>query len=154
MRFFKSKPVPSSHESSITPTVDHTLFVGLEKLKRNAADYMCIQSERLSTHQKRLVFVMACCIACGGCAAMIVHAVQGDSKMSSIIPVRINVPPVLHSQIQAAPIVTDAQYKRLLKFKNSCDSLQRSEGGMILYEDMIRSRPGLMDSVDFLISIH
>jgi len=153
MRFFERKADRSRQQPASTPTPKCTLLVALAKLKRKTADFIGKQSERLSTRQKWIAFVMLCCIAGSVCGAMIVRAVQGNSKMSSIRPVNINVPPIIHPESQAVPMVTDEQYKRLIKFKRSCDSLQRSEQGKIQYKDMVRSRPGLMDTVDFLISI-
>jgi hypothetical protein len=46
--------------------------------------------------------------------------------------------------------VSEAQYRRIKRFRVYMDSLARSPSGKILYDSITRHRPGLMDSVRFI----
>ena len=47
-------------------------------------------------------------------------------------------------------IVTEAEYKRVKAFESYMDSLKKSKNGYVIYDSILHSRPGLMDSVQEL----
>lgn len=83
---------------------------------------------------------------------LIVHALSGNSNTPVSIS-RIKKPAHVAETGEASNAeVQDAgvEYVRVRQFRLYMDSLARSPSGSIIYDSIIRSRPGLMDSVRFI----
>ncbi|MCT1523834.1 hypothetical protein [Sphingobacterium hotanense] len=50
----------------------------------------------------------------------------------------------------SSPQVSEAEYKRIRRFRLYMDSLARSPAGKSKHDSMVKHRPGLMDSVRFI----
>lgn len=121
----------------------------VEEVKRNTASYLGKQSDKLSIKQKKLTFIVFGVLMAGVCLSLIVKPFNGVSTtLDALTSHAMTTIPVQ----QDDSVFSRKDFQTLLRFKHSMDSLKQAnpEG----YNEFLKDRQGLIDSVNFLIEIY
>ncbi|HTF21688.1 MAG TPA: hypothetical protein VK658_26595 [Chryseolinea sp.] len=122
-----------------------------DKAKRWLADVLQKQSERLSPTQKRTALVgIAVIIAMISVAVIAYPFRNGSLDSSALLPMKIHAPSL------TAPVpdnvFSEEDFLLLTRFKKTLDSLKRYDPQV--YNDILKGRDGLLDSVTYLIGLY
>lgn len=85
---------------------------------------------------------------------LITNSVNTISNDHSIRPHAIEMPQIISPDLQLEAFMTPEDYQMLLQFLQRMDSLKKSPEGLVLYNDITRGHPGLLDSINTLISMY
>lgn len=124
------------------------------KWQRSWAGWMQDITERLSRKGKLIAMSIFCLLFGGYSFYQITHAIAGKQGYSISIT---SVKKPEHLQKSAkdltkmASVITKEEYLRLQHFTAYMDNLALSPKGKIVYDSILASRPGLMDSIQFII---
>ena len=149
IRLFKRR----TDKPSLMYPVFQRLGAVIDKRQRQLAKYLLTKTERLSRRIK-FYWLAIFCILFGG-ASLYIFLCSIESENDQIFIDRMTFPKHIgksdtsHYQKQI-PVLTDNQYRKIQRFKNYMDSLQKSAMGKIKYDSIVKSRPGLMDSLLFV----
>lgn len=125
---------------------------GYRHLQGGWANWMMKRTEKFSRRTWVVLLILFVLSTSTYSAYLTVRAVaKKGSNSFTITPIK---KPKHTTETGEAPIeaaeVSEAEYSRIKKFRVYMDSLTRSASGKILYDSIIRHRPGLMDSVRFI----
>jgi len=132
------------------PTIPRLLKDDFEKRKRQLANFLNAQFERLPSRNRKLFFILL--------AIVLGSAIIGVTHSSFRHPVFF-----LGGQYQrdattllpdstGEDIVTPDEYNVIIKFTQSLDSLKSQNP--LGYKDLMDVHPGLLDSIHLLINIY
>jgi hypothetical protein len=122
----------------------------IENYKRQLADNLTRTSERFSLQsKKRLLAVLGIIMGCI-CLAMMIEPFRKPFNNMDMIPAAQHDPVVIVPPEN--PLLSPQDYKMLLEFKQTMDSLKVND--RISYDEILQGREGLLDSINFLISIY
>ncbi len=124
----------------------------IDQLKRYLASFLGRQSEKLSSQQKKLSLLFFGILMGGISLGLIFRPFINSESGSFTIPEGMKttitiVPPETHE-----PIIVQEDLQMLLEFKSTLDSLYKFDRPT--YEELLRGREGLLDSIDFLIGLY
>lgn len=153
MKLFKKITKEDNREERKPFGILETLYTGILKFQRKLADWMGRQSEKLSPQGKKISFLLFGLLMGGISFTLIVNSFKGTSGNASIFPQAIE-SPVLSPSARPDPVMTPEEYKKLIHFRKMMDSLKQSPQGRMLYNEILQDRTGLLDSIDFLLSIY
>lgn len=120
--------------------------------QRKWADWMQNKTESLSGKGKTIALFCFCLLAGGYSIYLIAISLVAKQNISLSITSIYKpqyVPRSGKEQVMGASISKE-DYLRVHRFKTYMDSLARSPTGKIIYDSILISRPGLMDSVNFI----
>lgn len=124
----------------------------MESGKQQLAKFLNRHSEKLSTGQKKLALLFMGILM--GCISFmfILKPFQDSAAHTFRLPEGmvsngLIIPPGEHDAM-----FTEEDYRLLLKFKSMLDSLYKVDRAT--YDQVLQGREGLLDSIDFLISIY
>ena len=145
MKLFKKK---QKEEKQKTPISILVMIAGyIEQLKRKLADFLGRQSERLTVSQRKVVLVLFGLSVGSICAGLVVRPFAEDQQERFMIPTSVEAPKLVQPETAG-----QTDYQSLIWFKRVMDSLKHSPEGRAQYERIMNERPGLLDSVDFILS--
>lgn len=143
--------------SATTTSVQDRLAGGIAQfllsLQNLFAKFMSKKINRLSTKFKKLLLAMFSIV----CMASIIYALTDVFK-----PLRNNdwvfpsYPSTLKKTHKVSPVyspeptIRKSEIIRIEHFKNYMDSLNQSDSGKMFYQSILKSRPGLMDSIKII----
>lgn len=124
----------------------------IEKYKRQLADNLNRRSERLTLQsKKRLLAFLGIILACI-CLVMMIEPFRKPFSNMDMIPAAQRGPVVIVPPGSGESLLSPRDYKMLLEFKQTMDSLKVND--RISYDEILQGREGLLDSINFLISIY
>ncbi len=129
----------------------------LLSVQRCFSAFMNERLDKLSRRGKQVCLILFCLVF-GGLSIQALTGVIRDHVHFSrhIKPARFSVPKYINgtgTEI-SQPTVTDIDISRINIFKRRMDSLKVSGRGRNIYERILRSRPGLMDSIKAMEQLH
>jgi hypothetical protein len=127
---------------------------GLQKVQRKWADWMNRQVARLSLKSQKIVFVVWAALMFLACSYTIVsNTVNRPSKVKTSNQMKL---PRLRLQQPASRSieVSDEMYQRVRAFKRKMDSLGRTQHGQLSRDSLLKTRPGLMDSIKMVEQLY
>lgn len=134
------------------PTVWEQLSQTIDNHQRQLAAYIGRQSEKLS-RQTKTFLLLAFAIVIGGISlTLVIRSFQDSPAKTLIIPLGIKTPALVKPHQYAGPLLSGDEYKILIDFKQTLDSLKTYDRAT--YDELLKGREGLLDSINFLISIH
>lgn len=129
----------------------------IDKRQRQWADYLNRKTEKYSKRSKQIVLAAFCLLFGSSSVYIIFRAIENPSGRIAIE--KMSFPKYVTSsdtinRFQAVSVLTEKQYQNIQRFRKYMDSLQTTKAGMIKYESIIKARPGLMDSIDFIEQVY
>ena len=118
------------------------------------AVFMGLKTSSMSTKTKWLSLTVFC-VAFGGLSIYAFVEVFEDNR-KAIKPSQVSVPKHYDGagpKIKEHP-VSEKDIKRINRFKKYMDSLHLSLGGKRVYDSILKTRPGLMDSIHAIEKIY
>ena len=114
---------------------------------------------RLSSAQLKALLIVFCFLSGGFSIYLFGDAIFGKSQHEANIRIdQINIPKHFNrtgeDAIQQEYMVDQETFLQIMQFKSYMDSLMKSPSGKLVYDSIMVSRPGLMDSVLLLESIY
>ena len=125
-------------------------------LQKAWVQWMSNKTKSISKRAVTIALVVFVSLTSGYCIYLGVHgvhAITGKSKDNAFTVTSIKRPRHLtESEAIASPLppVSKQDYRRIQKFRWHMDSLARSPTGKKIYDSIIATRPGLMDSVRYI----
>lgn len=129
------------------------LFALYKWLQKAWAQWMSNKTKRISKRSVTIALVIFVSLTSSYCIYLGAHAITGKSKGNAFTLTPIKRPRHLsESGTIESPIppVSKQDYRRIQKFRWYMDSLARSPSGRKIYDSIIATRPGLMDSVRYI----
>ena len=129
------------------------LFALYKWLQKAWAQWMSNKTKRISKRIVTIALVIFVSLTSGYCIYLGVHAITGKNKGNDFTVTPIKRPRHLTEYGAIAsplPSVSKQDYRRIQKSRLYMDSLARSPTGKKIYDSIIATRPGLMDSVRYI----
>ena len=146
----KNKKKNSATANSVHDKLAGGIAQFLLSLQNRFATFMSKNINRLSTKIKQLLLALFCIV----CMACIVYALADAFKPLKKVgwvfpsdPPSVKMINHLSPDYSPEPTISKAEIIRIQRFKNYMDSLNQSESGKLLYDSILKARPGLMDSI-------
>lgn len=129
------------------------LFSLYKWLQKAWAKWMSNKTKRISKRALTIALVIFVSLTSSYCIYLGLHAITGKSKGNAFTVTSIKRPRHLtESGAMESPLppVSKQEYRRIQNFRLYMDSLARSPTGRNIYDSIIATRPGLMDSVRYI----
>lgn len=124
----------------------------IDKKKHQLAEFLGRQSEKLTPQGKKLSLLFFGIVMGGISLALIVKSFRDSPTNAYGFSKEISKPIFIIPLHQADSMFSREDYEVLLGFKQTIDSLKRYDP--TTYEELLKGREGLVDSINFLISIY
>lgn len=151
-RLFKKRTNPSP---ASTFWIRMSGFLG-ERL-RQMADRLNKHAQRWPLRAVRIGLVIFCMLYAGFSVYLIVRGVRGTGGKIEIDHFAIPEHVIINESSlrpAEAPILSHREYERMIGFRRYMDSLRQDPAGFRKYSEILQQRPGLMDSLQFIISLY
>lgn len=148
MKLFK-KNWKNSQEN--TSTIRGRLSEIFDKRKRQLADFLGRQSEKLSPQSKKIIVLFFGVIMGGICLALALKPFQHSATNNSLI-LETLAPSVIVPQTSIDSLRSHEDHKKLIGFMKAMDSLRKYDHAT--YDELLKGREGLLDSIRTLVSIY
>lgn len=152
-RIFKRKKSKQSEMHAVW----HQWATAIEKRQRKCSDYLNNKAEKYSKRYKQICLVLFCLLA-GGCSFYIaIRAIENPSGKLMIEKMSVPKYAMEDDTVSAflpTPVLTEKQYHNIQQFKKYMNSLQITKVGKIKHDSIMKTRPGLMDSIDFIEKVY
>lgn len=129
----------------------------LDKLHTRWAEYLGERVKGWSRNKLKVALAVFCLIQGGACIYTLLgvfHKSVPDTTVKQIsIPSHVIQRDTLNTDMQEA-VISKMEFQRFKAFRLYMDSLQRDPNGQLVYDSIIKARPGLLDSVSMLESIY
>ena len=148
----RSNPALNEAQERIAGNIVHRFLQG----QKRGADWMQDKAERLPGKGKLAILLLFCLLAGGYSIYLVIAGIKGRNNFSlSITSIRkpTAIPPKERAKRNPSALI-ETDYLHVHRFKEYMDSLTRSEKGTIIYDSIVKARPGLMDSVLFIENIY
>ena len=129
------------------------LFSLYKWLQKAWAKWMSNKTKSISKRALTIALVIFVSLTSSYCIYLGLHAITGKSKGNAFTVTSIKRPRHLtESGAMESPLppVSKQEYRRIQNFRLYMDSLARSPTGRNIYDSIIATRPGLMDSVRYI----
>lgn len=128
----------------------------ISQLLRKLSNYLTEESEKLTLSTKKTLVVIFCVVSGSTTATIAFHSLE--QKSNTIYIERISIPSgVLQNLMRSdgdTPILPERQIKNITRFKKYMDSLNQTKTGQKKYDSIVRSHPGLIDSLTLVEEIY
>lgn len=153
MKLFKKITDKTEQGRERTRGMLASLFNAILKSQRKLADWLGMQSEKLSPRGKKISLLLFG-VLMGGISLMLIINSFSDTSANASVPPQAIEAPAAFPGLRFDPILTPEEYAKLVHFKRIMDSLKQSREGRVLYDEILEGSTGLLDSIDFLLSIY
>ncbi|MGN6419338.1 MAG: hypothetical protein ACTHMC_17700 [Pseudobacter sp.] len=130
-------------------------FAAIDRRQRGLADQL---SRRAVNWPRRYVIIglLIFCALYGMLSTYLVYkGVTGDSGVLKVDPIKVPANMIAPEIITGQPsMLSGAEYSRLVTIKNYLDSLRTDSTGKKLYQSFTDEYPGMVDSIDHIISMY
>lgn len=121
------------------------------------AKWMGRRTENLSRRKLILLLLVFIALAAGRSIFLIGRSVSGN-RASTVSVSQVNVPKHVMKTGEAVPkedwTIGKDVYQRITHFREYMDSLAQSPDGKAVYDSLVASRPGLLDSIKLVEKIY
>lgn len=149
--FCRRKSKDNSWASEAREKLQWEVASGLHKLQHCWAEFMHRHTECLSRKGR---VIMLCCFTVLGsayCGMLIWKGfIDKDTDRPELPRIQTSTP----MRVDIAPSIEKREILRVLQFKRHLDSMARSPDPNNYYRDLMRRRPGLMDSLIAFEMLH
>lgn len=136
-----------SAEQGLSSPATKKIQAVIEKSKRQLAEYLRSQTQRLTTRQQKAVLIGSGLAVGAACLFLMIGPFLGSQK--SDLPSIGKMPSAL--PMPNSPVLSPEDYQMLRGFIRTIDSLKYYDP--LTYQEAIKGREGLIDSVRQLITI-
>lgn len=146
---------PTTNDSSKTADKEATkqkLPERIDQFKRYLADFLGRQSEKLSLLQKKRALLLFGILMGGISLGLIFRPFISSNSGSFTIPDGMKTTITIVPPDTREPVIAKGDFQMLMEFKSTLDSLHKFDRPT--YEELLRGREGLLDSVDLLIGLY
>lgn len=151
------KNAKESKESKVQDRVAKGIAGFLLSMQSRFAFFMDGRINKLSNQSKQICLVVFCLVFGGFSIYAFVGAFRNsESSAKRLKPDQVAVPKYYDrtdSEINEAS-VSERDIMRINRFKKYMDSLKRSATGKQVYDSILRTRPGLMDSIQVIEQLY
>lgn len=140
-------------KQSVMHTVWQQWAAAIDKKQRKYAIYLNHKAEKYSKRYKQICLALFCLLTGGSSIYIAVRAIEnppGKLRIEKMSVPKYAMEGDTISAFQFMPVFTEKQYHNIQQFKKCMDSLQTTKEGKIKHDSIMKTRPGLMDSVDFI----
>ncbi len=154
--FKNKKKVKHGVETNERDRIAKAIVVKCIVLQQQWAAFMQHHSQRLSAKWKVIILTLFCLCAGGSSLFLIAKSLTGHHTFSFRITQIKNslFQKDRDEEVRIDEMITKEQYDKIEHFSRYMDSLARSPSGKILYNNILITRPGLMDSIVLFENIH
>lgn len=127
------------------------------RLQNCWAQWMGRRTKHLSRRALILLLIVFIVLAGGYSIFLIGQSFSGNQAISfSVTPIKKpgHVLQTGEATTQPDMIVNKTDYQGIIRFRGYMDSLTRSPAGKAMYDSIVLSRPGLLDSIRFIEEIY
>jgi len=151
MKLFRKIFQKRNDEQTQRPSLNERINQKIDSKKKELADFLSMQSERLSVSRKKLLLVTFGIVMGGASLYLLTTPFHATTEVISIAPSPSETPQVI---IQDRPenLISHGDYELLVGFRQTLDSLRLHDP--FTYQSLLRERQGLIDSLDFLIRLY
>ena len=135
---------------AVSTGITATIARSMEGIKRKLADFLGRQSERFTIPQLKVMCLLIGLTIGSICAGLILRPLMDNKTKRFVIPEPIEAP--ILKLPSTTPDLVIGNYQPIIRFKRFIDSLKHSPEGRRQYEEIVKARPGLLDSVELLLS--
>ena len=128
----------------------------LMALQNRFVRFMSSKINRLSTKTKQGWLFIFCLVFAGFSIHVFTGAFNNHAKaVKAINPGQLSLPKYWDDKMEGMnPVVGDNDIDRIGRFEKYMDSLSKSAQGRIVYDSMMKARPGLSDSIKIIKQIY
>lgn len=134
------------------PALWERLSVKIDKKKRQLAEFLGRHSEKLTLQGKKLSLLLFGIVMGGTSLVLIVKPFRDSAANPYSFSKEIGKPLFIVPPHQVDTMLSHEEYEMLLGFKQTIDSLKRYDPAT--YDRFLKGHEGLLDSINFLISIY
>ena len=117
--------------------------------------FMSSKINRLSTKTKKNWLFIFCLVFAGFSIHVFTGAFNNAKAVKEISPGQLSLPKYWDNKMEEMnPVVGDNDMDRIGRFEEYMDSLSKSVQGRIVYDSMVKARPGLLDSIKIIKQIY
>lgn len=142
----------SEKGTSEEASVKEKLVGSINVLLRKLADYLRTQSEKLSSSQKKLALALFGLLMSGICLTLTIRPFYYSSASEFNLPEGMTTKAQVIPPAEREAMFSEEDYLMLMKFKSTLDSLYKTDRPV--YDDLLRGREGLLDSINYLIDFY
>ena len=121
-------------------------------LNATSLTFLSRQSEKLSSQQKKLSLLFFGILMGGISLGLIFRPFLNSESGSFTIPEGMKTTITIVPPETREPVIAQEDLTMLMQFKSTLDSLYKFDRPT--YEELLRGREGLLDSIDFLIGLY
>lgn len=143
------------HSEKITSeevSLKEKLVGSMNSVLRKFTDYLRTQSEKLSLSQKKLALVIFGLLMGGICLTLTIRPFYYSSESEFNLPEGMTTKALVIPPAEREAMFSEEDFLMLMKFKSTLDSLYKTDRPV--YDDLLRGREGLLDSINFLIDFY
>jgi hypothetical protein len=141
-----------SEKKTSEESVKEKLVGSINLLLRKLADYLRTQSEKLSSSQKKLALALFGLLMGGICLTLTIRPFYYSSTNEFSLPKGMTTVARVIPPAEREAMFSEEDYLMLMKFKSTLDSLYKTDRPV--YDDLLRGREGLLDSINFLMEFY
>ena len=128
------------------------IVITINKSLRVLADILQARTSKLSFKTQQWLLATFCLLFVSASTYVIIRSLEAKADLPIIsTPIR---PMQLIKDSQKQGLISEAEYRRLHRFKVYMDSLQIYPGGSPIRDSILQEHPHLMDSIEYLESIY
>lgn len=151
MKFFAKKRGRAGVQNNGRDKAAGMIADAITGLQSKWAMWMHRHCERLSRRGKMVVLILCCLFTGAYCAFVITRGLTGKSQIS--MPKAGFRPPVMLDDSYTS--VPDSQALLSLRaIRQTLDSLSNKAAGRKIYDSLIKTRPGVLDSLQYIEKIY
>lgn len=137
-------------ENKTTSPVKDRLQKHWTAIGKGLTTLLNVQFNRLTLRSKKTIIVCFAILVTTLSGTIIIRPfLEGKQTLSFALPMQIAQPPTANFPQE---IFSEEDYLLLMQFKHTLDSLKKYDPQV--YQDIIRDRQGLVDSLEYLVSIY
>ncbi len=154
--FSNKKKEKTASQNGNQDRIANSIVITCICLQQRCAAFMQRYAERLSTKWKAIILSVFCLCTGGFSFFLIARSLISNNQIRFNV-IQFKPPHLLKAgdELNKPPaIITKEEFKKIEHFKKYTDSLAGSSAGKKLYDSILISRPGLIDSIILLENIY
>lgn len=138
----------TTQQTNQAATTRKRIAMFVQKLQRRCANFLSMHYEGLSEKAKKVSLVTFGIIMSG---VSLYFMIGPKQQFRTLAEAAAKLPVVIPGQPRES-LITIQEYKQLISFRRSLDSLRQVNP--MMYSRVMHDRKGLLDSLDFLIGLY
>jgi len=158
MKLFKRRKYSEASNGSGKDKVAKIIARFIMKMQSAFAKFMSKKTQKISSSSMKILLLIFFFSGSALSIYFITAAIIEKKQLKAVKVDRLRVPKYYNDDgvdsIKHEFFITEQTYQEMQAFKNYMDSLQRMKVGKIIYDSIMLSRPGLMDSINQLEQLY